>query len=188
MLARGAVHNPEIFELIKNQINKNNEISINTNPNISYNNSIDSLMLKEENDIDKSKTNILNLQDKLINDYEELDQSKDKELKLSSDICEVKNNNQKEKSNSVYDDNVKESKNLAKIFQRKYKGNKINILPVVKEFIELAEKYENPFHNTKYNSSYILKTHKKEMSYFNAIQKSKTYDDLNKIFSEISHN
>ena len=139
MSARGIIHNPGIFNEIKEYIKESK--------------------FKE--------TNELSL---LENDYEEICQEK-----------EDKNN----KYNVYNEENIKESKNLAKIFDTKYKNKEIDILKFVREFTKLAYKYENAYQNTKYNSSYILKTHKKHLNLFNKIQQSKNYDELFKIL-EIS--
>ena len=80
-------------------------------------------------------------------------------------------------------DDVKISVKLTNAIDKKYNGVTVDIIPLIKEYIELAIKYGNIFGNTKYVILSILKTHKKEISLFQKIQTIKYYDDLIKIFN-----
>lgn len=63
----------------------------------------------------------------------------------------------------------------------KHKETNIDIIPFIFEFAELAQRYENAFHNTKYNILYILKTHNTKSNLFKSVSSSKSYEELNKI-------
>jgi len=58
-------------------------------------------------------------------------------------------------------DDVKISVKLTNAIDKKYNGVTVDIIPLIKEYIELAIKYGNIFGNTKYVILSILKTHKK---------------------------
>lgn len=187
MLARGAVHNPGIFNDIKQiskNTNTNSEIKEKKEEEIINNTSNNNLSLKEEEDTKSNEEQIKQIKNSilLVNEYQELEDKDEKDKEDNDDINNKNDKNNTKKIKKQDNNEVKESKNLAKIFFKKYEHNDFDVLPYVKEFIEYAEKYENAFHNTKYNASYILKTHKKHMNVFNEIQKSKTYNDLNNIF------
>ena len=167
MFARGAVHNPEIFNMIKKLKISNNELN--------------NLKLKEE------EVNIV--ENILKNEYEEVKEEKkaNKETKEKDENLinfKFKENEKTKNGNSTLindnPNNLKESKNLAKVLEKKYGNTELNTINIVKEFILIAEKYENAFHNTKYNALYILKTHKNHQKYFNLIQKTKNYEELKK--------
>jgi len=132
MIARGAIHNPKIFDEYRNF-------------------SFDDYLLHSD---------ISFREDHLENDYEELPD--DKTTKRSA----------------TNESEVRVSNKLAKIFERKYYNKNIDILFIIKEYIELALKCGNYFHNSKYTVLYILKTHKKHMDLFKKITQSKSYKEL----------
>jgi len=136
MLARGAIHNPKIFEEYKN------------------------LPLEEyfENSEDRAA---------LDNDYEEV-----KDEEEISKFAKNKNTN---------DSDVKVSYKLTKIFEKKYINREIDIVPILREYVEIALKTGNNFHNSKYIVLYILKTHKKYVELFRKIQNSKNYKEMSEL-------
>ncbi len=104
-----------------------------------------------------------------------------------------KNNNNdnlcKKDPNEKSVDDIQISIKLTRAIDKKYNGVKIDIIPLIKEYIELAIRYGNMFGNTKFVVLSILKTHKKEMEIFQKIQTFKYYDDLIKLFDmEESYN
>lgn len=139
MLARGAIHNPKIFEEFKNF-------------------SLEDYLLN-------SDINFSNEEFNLDNDYEEVCEEKD-----NKDLNCNHQNKKKEK-----DDDIKVSNKLSKVFEKKYNKQVIDIIPIIKDYIELALRTGNYFHNSKYNTLYILKTHKKHLDLFKKIQSSKNY-------------
>ena len=96
-----------------------------------------------------------------------------KENKLNED---KNNKNEIDKENEV-----KLSIKLTKELSKKYNKD-INIIPLIKKYIEICLEYENNFGNTKYNVLYILKTHKKYIELFQKIQKIKDYYSLIELF------
>jgi tRNA-dihydrouridine synthase len=70
------------------------------------------------------------------------------------------------------------STKLASVFEDKYGNRDIDIIRIVKDYVELAIKSGNNFFNTKYTSLYMLKTHKKHFDLFNKIQTMKFYDEI----------
>ena len=140
MLARGAIHNPAIFNQIKEKSLKESLV----------------LDLKEDHN------------EELTNDYKEFPEKEDE-----NEDKNEKNNNKKLE--------VQESNKLAKVLENKYKDEKIDILPKIKELIQLGIKYNNQFHNTKYNVLYILKTHKNHKELFNKLSHAKDYSSLHEL-------
>ena len=118
MIARGAIHNPKIFE--------------------EYKNSIDKLDLEEENQL-KIKEDQFDID----NDYEEIKDGKKNEILIpendnkqksidenNKNISMKKNKKNKNEENDEDDSNdVKSSNNLARIFELKYSGRKFDIVP-----------------------------------------------------------
>ena len=72
---------------------------------------------------------------------------------------------------------VQMSVKLTRAIELKYNNKKIDVLPMVKEFVRNALKYKNIFGNTKYIVLYILKTHR-NVELFQKIQASKKNEDL----------
>lgn len=89
-------------------------------------------------------------------------------------------NKKKYKKEENDDTEVESSNNLAKIFDMKYNNNSksIDILSILREYVLLAISTSNNFNNTKYNTLYILKTHKHHLKLFQSIQVSKDYTNL----------
>jgi hypothetical protein len=105
--------------------------------------------------------------DKLENDYEEIIDVDNDESNNKS-----KKHNKKDKNE---EDDLKVSNKLSKIFDKKYYSSPVDILPCVQDYIELAMQTGNNFSNAKYNTLYILKTHKNHLDLFKKIQSSKDY-------------
>ena len=103
-----------------------------------------------------------------INNIKEIN---NKEIKLNEDV----------KNNDIKDEEVKISIKLTKELSKKYNKD-IDIIPLVKRYIEICLEYGNNFGNTKYNILYILKTHKKFIELFQKIQKIKEYKNLVELF------
>jgi hypothetical protein len=111
------------------------------------------------------------------NDYEEIDKEEECEKEITKNS---KKNNKKADFNAGGDD-VQASTKLAKVFENKYKGVFVDIIPQVKEYIDISLKCGNNFHNTKYVVLYILKTHKKHLAIFQKIQVCKNFIEMCKI-------
>jgi tRNA-dihydrouridine synthase len=109
------------------------------------------------------------------NDYEEVDKEEECEKEIK------KNSKNKNKDFNAGGDDVQASTKLAKVFENKYKGVFVDIIPQVKEYIEISLKCGNNFHNTKYVVLYILKTHKKHLMVFQKIQTCKNFIEMCKI-------
>ena len=107
-----------------------------------------------------------------INNIKEIN---NKEIKINND---AKNNII---INNKKDEEVKISIKLTKELSKKYNKD-IDIIPLVKRYIEICLQYGNNFGNTKYNVLYILKTHKKFIDLFQKIQKIKDYEKLVDLF------
>lgn len=171
MLARGAVHNPNIFNELKKHI-----------------------LNKKTNLKSDETSDIINLNEELLNDYTELnkhdnfddniDQKIDYKIddkiddKIDGKYLNKKKKETKDDEEST--DDIKQSKNLAKIFEIKYNNAIIDIVPIIKEFVKIAKELDYSIQNTKYNCLYILKTHKNHLNLFQKIQKIKTYEDIEK--------
>lgn len=115
-----------------------------------------------------------------INTYEEL------EVEEENKDCELlskKRKKGKEEDNKNVDH---QSKNLSKLMESKHAGHQIDVVSFIKELLELSIKFENHFHNTKYNMLYILKTHKSHSKLFNEIQSTKDYEQLKVILNSKS--
>lgn len=143
LLARGAIHNPKIFEEFKNF-------------------SLDDYLLQSGINFSLSQSN-----DYLDNDYDEIE---DKNTKSSQ--------KQKESKIKTSEDDVKVSNKLSTVFDKKYNKQSIDIIPVIKDYVELAMKCGNNILNTKYVILYILKTHKKHMEVFNVLHHVKNYETI----------
>jgi len=94
----------------------------------------------------------------------------------------------------MYESKIKKNTNhiemstkLQRIISLKYDESnmKVNIMSYIKEYISICIKYENHFHNTKYNVLYILKTHKKYKDLFNKLSQTKSYEQMNETLNEI---
>jgi hypothetical protein len=106
---------------------------------------------------------------------EEKDEKNENKNNNNDNLC-IKDPNEKNV------DDIQISVKLTRAIDKKYNGVKIDIIPLIKEYIELAIRYGNMFGNTKFVVLSILKTHKKEMEIFQKIQTFKYYDDLIKLF------
>ena len=112
----------------------------------------------------------------IINNNESDDNEKNENKNNNNDNLCIKDPNEKNV------DDIQISVKLTRAIDKKYNGVKIDIIPLIKEYIELAIRYGNMFGNTKFVVLSILKTHKKEMEIFQKIQTFKYYDDLIKLF------
>ncbi len=70
------------------------------------------------------------------------------------------------------------STKLTSVFDDKYGNIEVDIIAILKEYVELALLTGNNFFNTKYNALYMLKTHKKHFEMFDKIQGMKMYDEI----------
>jgi predicted transport protein len=70
------------------------------------------------------------------------------------------------------------STKLSSVFEDKYGNRDVDIISILKEFVEIALEYGNNFFNTKYTALYMLKTHKKHYELFDKIQGMKLYDEI----------
>jgi tRNA-dihydrouridine synthase len=149
MLARGAIHNPKVFNEYKNL-------------------NLEEFLLKN-NDLDLE----------LENDYEEIPDDDNIVPNInSSNKKSDKTTHSSKKINNDDETDLRVSNKLSKIFEKKYTNTHIDIVPTVKEYLELALKTGNNFKNSKYNILYILKTHKNHMDLFKKIQNSKSFEEL----------
>jgi hypothetical protein len=73
---------------------------------------------------------------------------------------------------------VATSTKLTSVFEDKYGNKDIDILNILKEYVEFALFSGNNFFNTKYTALYMLKTHKKHFELFDKIQTMKMYDEI----------
>lgn len=179
MLARGAVHNPNIFKEIKTHILNKCEGNGEKGSNDFLNKGENLELLLNEN-LDKE----------LKNDYIELSnicsinekniENENVNIHNEEDKCLLNKKKKNNKNEEDSENDVKQSKNLAKIFEIKYENKVIDIIPIIKEFAKIARNLDYSIQNTKYNCLYILKTHKNHLNLFQKIQKIKTYDDLDK--------
>lgn len=167
MIARGAVHNPNIFNELKKHI------------------------MNKKTDLKSDETSdIINLNEELFNDYTELnkndnidekiDEKNDDKIDDKIDGKYLNKKKKEKKDDEESTDDIKQSKNLAKIFEIKYNNAIIDIVPIIKEFVKIAKELDYSIQNTKYNCLYILKTHKNHLNLFQKIQKIKTYEDIEK--------
>jgi tRNA-dihydrouridine synthase len=97
--------------------------------------------------------------------------------------------NTKKKPNPPSSEEVKFSKNLVKIIERRNENcPKIyNIKSLCKEYVEICIEKGNALGNTKYCLNYILKTHKDQQELFDTINSSKSIDAIAEIF-DLSQN
>jgi hypothetical protein len=84
----------------------------------------------------------------------------------------------KESKIKTSEDDVKVSNKLSTVFEKKYNKQCIDIIPIIKDYVEIGMKYGNNVLNTKYVILYILKTHKKHMEVFNKLHHVKTYEEM----------
>jgi hypothetical protein len=70
------------------------------------------------------------------------------------------------------------STKLTSVFDDKYGNRDIDIISLLREYVELALVSGNIFFNTKYSALYMLKTHKKHYELFDKIQGMKIYDEI----------
>jgi len=130
MIARGAIHNPKIFEEFKN--------------------SYDQLDLDEERELAEREFK----EDDLDNDVfeiieenkpEKLNKSKsdinreEKDIELNFDENNKKEKNKKgKKKNKNENEEVKTSQNLVRIFDLKYQGKNFDLIPILKDYLTLV--------------------------------------------------
>ena len=130
MIARGAIHNPKIFEEFKN--------------------SYDQLDLDEERELAEREFK----EDDLDNDVfeiieenkpEKLNKSKsdinreEKDIELNFDENNKKEENKKgKKKNKNENEEVKTSQNLVRIFDLKYQGKNFDLIPILKDYLTLV--------------------------------------------------
>jgi tRNA-dihydrouridine synthase len=136
MIARGAIHNPKIFEEYKNF-------------------SLSNYLLESGIEFNE---------DEFENDNEEIIDTTEKNKMINLKATD-------------YDD-VKASNKLSKIFEKKYNKNKIDIVPMIREYVELALKLGYNYNNAKYVILYILKTHKNELPLFKKLTSSRGYEEI----------
>ncbi len=122
MIARGAIHNPKIFEEFKN--------------------SFDELDCNEDKELEEKE---FGEESELDNDIDEIKDDKDlnkgnKSLDSSNnDNGNKENNNKKQKKkNKKENDDVKTSQNLARILDLKYQGRRFDINPIIKDYLVLV--------------------------------------------------
>ena len=70
------------------------------------------------------------------------------------------------------------STKLTSVFEDKYGNRDVDIISILREYVEIALKSGNNFFNTKYTALYMLKTHKKHFELFDKIQGMKMYDEI----------
>ena len=76
----------------------------------------------------------------------------------------------------------KVSKILAKIIETRNSGfQQTDILKICREYMKLWIEYENPFSNSKYALSQMLRTHKEEYEKYVQIWESKSNEELLKV-------
>lgn len=186
MMARGAVHYPGIFNYLKESIAKDfNSIRLNTD--------------------------LITNEDKIINTYEEIKQTNSEIINELSNCVDSTTNkstykidnytnpdpnnillNKKTNNNSQILDDSKSNKDtevipsqkLSIVMNDKYKNHQIDISKYIKELYKYSVKYNNHFHNTKYNILYILKTHNTKSKLFKELSSCKNYDDMNNIINK----
>jgi len=109
------------------------------------------------------------------NDYEEI---QDEEENTNSNKCDIQPQRNQLKHVKNNEEDLRISNRLSKIFEKKYTKNVIDIVPILRDFVELCLETGNAFNNSKYNVLYILKTHKKQLELFEKIQNSKNYEEM----------
>lgn len=112
-------------------------------------------------------------------------------LELNENLEETENDTSENKEKKLKSnlDNVDMSNKLEKQIAIKYKESNmddVNILSYIKEYLSICIKYENHFHNSKYNVLYMMKTHKKYKDLFVKLSQTKNYDQMNEIIQEIN--
>jgi len=129
MIARGAIHNPMIFEEFKNSYDQFDIYEEGNQEKIR-------LEKRElENDIEEIKPdNNPNKLNKSI-DQSKNDDSKNEEDKYQQKHCK-KNN--KKNSNCKYEDDVQPSTNLARIFELKYQGRKFDLQTIIRDYLKFV--------------------------------------------------
>jgi tRNA-dihydrouridine synthase len=171
MMARGAIHNPNIFNEYKNQ-------TLTYTDYLEYgNDDEDEKQFLNNNDYEIDSSN-------LVLNPKEIIETKDKELNKDLN-CNHSRKNKKNQNEASFcaEDEMKVSNNLAKVFDKKYNKKYIDIMPIVKEYVQIALQVGNNFNNSKYSILYILKTHKKHMDIFKKIQSSRNFEELSKLLN-----
>jgi tRNA-dihydrouridine synthase len=149
MIARGAIHNPKIFDEYKN-------ISLDD-------------FYSEENDLNFLENNYEEVNANVnINGEKISDNSSSSTTKNYTKITRRKNS----------EEDLSFSVKLSKALEKKYNYKFIDIVPIVRDYTEIALRTGNNFHNTKYNVLYMMKTHKNYLELFQKIQQTKNYEQL----------
>lgn len=131
MIARGAIHNPKIFEEFKNsfdQLDLDEERELAEREFNEDDLDNDVLEIKEENNNNGSKIN---------KSTTDLNKEED-ELNIDENNNKKENKKSKKKKNTNEDDDVKTSQNLARIFDVKYQGRKFDLHTILKDYIILV--------------------------------------------------
>lgn len=127
MIARGAIHNPKIFEEFKNSFDQFDLDEERNSAEKEFNEDDldnDVLEIKEDNNPIKHNKSNRNLND----------DGKDKDLKGDEDNKKEESKKSKKK-NKNEDNEVKTSQNLARIFDMKYQGRKFDLHSIIKDYL-----------------------------------------------------
>jgi len=173
MLARGAIHNPGLFNDYKNYVEESSKDILTNDDNLAL---IDNNTYEVNNSFDNDLNKSLD-----SNKSDEKSDYKPDEPKKEDKITSQSSNkriNDKSNNKTTSNDDVQLSNKLAKILEFRYSKTEIDIIKYIKEYITIALEYGNIFSNTKYVVLYILKTHKKYIKMFQKIQATKNYKEL----------
>lgn len=138
MIARGAIHNPKIFEEFKNsydQLDLDEERELVQKEFNEDDLDNDVLELKDENALKLNKSgNEFNKEDELGEKEKENEESNNAADEKNKKEANKKNKN-KNKNGDDDTDDVKTSQNLARIFYLKYQGRDFDLDSIIKDFI-----------------------------------------------------
>ena len=170
LIARGACHNPAIFEQIKTYWENPDNIT----------NHDDSNPLYDEHKIPLSEWNLESLTQS-NNDTQPIieikeGESKNKAKKRAKKLL-------KKLKESKTDDNKadgKQSKILTKIIETR--NGQCEVYNLCKEYLQIAIECGNKFGNTKYVLNYTLRTHKDDYETFVKVNYARNYQEMAKVF------
>ncbi|CAI2369121.1 unnamed protein product [Moneuplotes crassus] len=176
LIARGACHNPAIFNDIKDHWT-----------------TVSHEETKEEPAEDPYQEHKKPLHecglDKLVEEETKLEEFKP-EVKEGMSKNQAKKRAKKMLKKSKKDNSAqngtdgKQSKTLARIIETRNHGcNKVEILSLCQEYLKIAIEYGNRFGNTKYTLNYMLRTHKKEEEAFQRVNSARNMKEMAKALS-----
>lgn len=119
--------------------------------------------------------NVFNEFKELHEDLNVVEFQKDENEKVNTILDKETPNKEEENKDK---DTVQMSTKLSKALERRYNNKKVDIIPLIKEFLTICMKYDNNFGNSKYITLYVLKTHRHLNELFKKIQNCKSYTEL----------